>query len=72
MDNESLTRQEIRAARTRLIAAEKSAIEQALHDGLITPSTARIMINAADTELDKLFQTGGESSAPSSDGGLLP
>ena len=71
--DESLTRQEIRAARSRLIAAEKSAIEQALHDGLITPSTATTMINAADTELDKLLQRGAEAatSFPSETGRTL-
>jgi hypothetical protein len=36
------------------IAAEKSSIEEAVHDGLITQNTAGNMIEAADQELDKL------------------
>ena len=38
----------------KLIAAEKSAIEQAVHDGLISQQTANAMIEVKDRELDKL------------------
>jgi hypothetical protein len=41
-------------ARKRLIAAEKSSIEQAVHDGLISRRTAAKMIEASDRELDSL------------------
>ncbi len=46
--------QEIRDARIRLIAAERSSIEQALHDGLITAKSAGSLSEAADQELDAL------------------
>ena len=49
---------EIQMARMKLIAAEKSAIEQAVHDGLITQQTANRMIEAADKELDALSAQG--------------
>ncbi len=45
---------EIRDARIRLIAAERSSIEQALHDGLITAKSASSLTDAADRDLDKL------------------
>ncbi len=45
---------EVRMAKMKLIAAEKSAIEQAVHDGLISQQTANAMIEVKDRELDKL------------------
>ncbi|HET9184324.1 MAG TPA: Na+/H+ antiporter [Candidatus Angelobacter sp.] len=45
---------EIGMAKMKLIAAEKSSIEEAVHAGLITQQTADKMIEAADQELDKL------------------
>ncbi len=45
---------EIQMAKMKLIAAEKSSIEAAIHDGLITQQTAGKMIEAADQQLDKL------------------
>jgi Na+:H+ antiporter len=45
---------EIQMAKMKLIAAEKSAIEEAVRDGLITQQTASRMIEAADEELDAL------------------
>ncbi len=48
---------EIRAARIRLITAEKSSIEQALHDGFITAKTAGALSEAADRDLDALTST---------------
>jgi CPA1 family monovalent cation:H+ antiporter len=52
--DESRAMQETRMARTRLIAAEKSSIEQALHDGLISSQTAMEMMDDADKRLDQL------------------
>jgi Na+:H+ antiporter len=43
---------EIQMAKMKLIAAEKSSVEQAEHDGLISRQTAAKMIEAADRELD--------------------
>lgn len=45
---------EIQMAKMKLVAAEKSAIEQAVHDGLVSQQTANKMIEAADQELDAL------------------
>ncbi|MGH9546645.1 MAG: Na+/H+ antiporter [Terriglobales bacterium] len=45
--------EELNIARARLIVAEKSAIEQALHDGLITAGTASKMIEEADRYYEK-------------------
>jgi CPA1 family monovalent cation:H+ antiporter len=42
---------EIQMARMKLIAAEKSAIEEAVHDGLISRRSAAKMIEDADQEL---------------------
>ena len=50
---------ELEMAKMKLIAAEKSAIEQAVHDGLISQPTANRMIEAEDRELDELTD-GGE------------
>lgn len=47
---------EIRVARMRLIAAERSSIEEAVHRGLISQESAKKMIETADDELDKLTQ----------------
>jgi monovalent cation:H+ antiporter, CPA1 family len=45
---------EIQMAKMKLVAAEKSAIEQAVQDGLVSQKTANKMIEAADKELDAL------------------
>ena len=45
---------EIQTARMKLIAAKRSAIEQAVRDGLISQKTADKMIDAADEELDRM------------------
>ncbi len=52
--DESRITREIKVARIRLITAEKSSIEQALHDGLITAKTASALCEAADRDLDAL------------------
>jgi CPA1 family monovalent cation:H+ antiporter len=44
---------EVRMAKARLVAAEKSSIEQAFHDGLISSQTAMKMIDAADQQLNE-------------------
>ena len=45
---------EIQMARMKLLAAEKSSVEQAVYDGLISEDSATKMIEAADHELDSL------------------
>jgi CPA1 family monovalent cation:H+ antiporter len=52
--DESRILPEIQMARKKLIAAEKSSIEQAVHDGLISRQTAVNMIEALDRALDRL------------------
>jgi Na+:H+ antiporter len=52
--DEARASEEIHLAKVRLIAAEKSSIEEAVHDGLISARSARSMIDAADQELDRL------------------
>jgi hypothetical protein len=52
--DESRILPEVQMAKMKLIAAEKSSIEQAMHDGLISRQTAVKMIEDADRELDKL------------------
>ncbi len=47
-ENQERLSEEFHMARTRLIASEKSAIEQALHDGMVTANTASQMIEEAD------------------------
>ncbi|MGH9727333.1 MAG: hypothetical protein ACRD4V_01930, partial [Candidatus Acidiferrales bacterium] len=44
---------EFHSARTRLLAAEKSAIEQAFHDGLLTASTASKMADEASSRYEE-------------------
>ncbi len=41
--------EELQVARSRLSAAEKSAIEQAMHDGWVSAGTASKMIEEAET-----------------------
>jgi len=45
---------EMQMAKMKLIAAEKSSLEEAVHNGLITRQSAGKLIEAADQELDKL------------------
>jgi len=47
---------EIRLARMRLIAAEKSSMEEAVHGGLISQESANRLVEDADKELDSLTQ----------------
>ncbi|HVA95383.1 MAG TPA: Na+/H+ antiporter [Candidatus Dormibacteraeota bacterium] len=49
---------EIQMAKMKLIAAEKSSLEEAVHNGLITRQSAGKLIEAADQELDKLSEQG--------------
>ena len=56
--NESRILPEMQMAKMKLIAAEKSSVEQAVHDGLISRQTAAMMIEAADRELDILTNRG--------------
>jgi CPA1 family monovalent cation:H+ antiporter len=60
--NEDRLREEIRQARSRLKAAEKSSIEQALHDGLILQKTASAMIEEVDREPHKPGESDGGGS----------
>ena len=52
--DESRILPEMQVARKKLIAAEKSSIEQSVRDGLISRQTAAKMIEAFDRELDRL------------------
>lgn len=45
---------EMVAARIRLLATERSSIEQAVHDGAITSQAAARILDSANRELDKL------------------
>jgi CPA1 family monovalent cation:H+ antiporter len=56
--NEGRIRSEVRQVRARLKAAEKSSIEQALHDGLTLPRTASKMIEEVDSSLEELRESG--------------
>ncbi len=49
---------EIRLARMRLIAAEKSSMEEAVHGGLISQESANKLVEDADKQLDSLTQEG--------------
>jgi len=63
---------EMAIARARLIAAERSSIEQAMHDGLISRRAATKMIGATDRERDALGQPGmgdGGGGAAGREGG---
>jgi CPA1 family monovalent cation:H+ antiporter len=53
---------EMQMAKMKLIAAEKSSLEDAVHNGLISQESADKMIEAADQELDKLSSDGKEGS----------
>jgi CPA1 family monovalent cation:H+ antiporter len=49
---------EIQLAKMKLLAAEKSSLEEAVHSGLISRQHASKMIEAADQELDKISGQG--------------
>ncbi len=49
--DETRAASETQTARMRLIAAERSSIEQSVHDGLISPQTAARMIDATDQQM---------------------
>ena len=51
---------ELHLARSRIIAAQKSSIEEALHQGVISEATAAAMLDQADRHLDQLMARGGE------------
>jgi len=50
---------ELQLARSRLIAAQKSSIEEALHQGLLSEATAAAMLDEADRDLDHLLADDG-------------
>ena len=59
---------EVRQARRRLLAAEKSSIETSMHEGLITEGTASKMIKDMDKKLDALEGTGEAPEASAENG----
>jgi Na+:H+ antiporter len=61
--------EELQGARRRLVAAEKSSIEQALHEGIISEATAVQMLDNADKELDKFREKSEEDVAPHEESG---
>jgi len=61
-DHNERTLHETRDARKQIVAAERSAIEQTMHEGLISARTAREMIEDADRELESLG--GSEDEQP--------
>jgi Na+:H+ antiporter len=52
--DEARAEDQMRTARSRLLAAEKEAIQRAYYDGLISQQTASHMIDAADRRLDEV------------------
>jgi hypothetical protein len=52
-ENEKRLGDEFRMARVRLLAAEKSSVEQAFRDGLISSQTAMKIIDDADHHLSQ-------------------
>jgi len=58
---------EVHTAKLKLSAARKSAIEQAVHDGLISQHSANKMIEAADEEMDLLVESERVSAEHSQD-----
>ena len=58
---EAQASEEIHLTKVRLIAAEKSSIEKAVHEGLISAQSASNMIDAADRELDRITHLGEDS-----------
>ena len=61
--DKSRARPEMQTAKMKLAAARKSAIEQAVQDGLISQMSADKLIQAADKELDKLMTDGAASDS---------
>ncbi len=59
-ENEAVAEDEIRMARARLIAAEKSSIQKSANQGLISIHTAEEMLAEADRRLEKLIKEGRE------------
>lgn len=57
-EDQTWVEDEERVARMRLLGAEKTAIQRALRDGLISHHTAEEMVAKADDELDELGGTG--------------
>ena len=56
--------EEMQMAQRRLVAAEKSSIEQTLHEGMISEATAAKMLDVTDRELDKFRKDGEEATVP--------
>jgi CPA1 family monovalent cation:H+ antiporter len=52
--------EEMQLAKARLVAAQQSSIEQAMHHGFISPHGATSMIGAIDRELDELLRPGAD------------
>ena len=46
---------EMQTAKIRLMAAEKSSIEEAVREGLISPQTGARMVDATDSQMDELI-----------------
>ena len=59
--DESITKNEIRMARLRLIAAEKSSIQRSANQGLISMHVAESLLAEADRKLDEQL----DAKAPS-------
>jgi CPA1 family monovalent cation:H+ antiporter len=63
---------ELHLARSRLIAAQKSSIEEALHQGLLSDATAAAMLDEADRDLDHLLADDGADEPGSRDAAGTP
>lgn len=63
-DHNERTLRETREARKQIVVAERSAIEHAMHVGLISARTARDMIKAADREFESFDQTEDDRPEP--------
>lgn len=50
------TRAELEEARNRLVAAERSSIEEAVRDGLISVQTGTKTADAVDSQMDQLIE----------------
>jgi hypothetical protein len=45
----------VQMAKMRLMAAQKSSLEEAVRDGLISPQTGAKMVDATEPQLDELI-----------------
>jgi CPA1 family monovalent cation:H+ antiporter len=62
--NRSIANDEIRLARVRLIAAEKSSIQRSANDGLLSARMAEMLLNEAERNLDEHLRS--KASSPGS------